>query len=184
MSYPTAATIVRRFMARRSTPPPPAGVLLRDVVADDLPVLFEDQLDPDAARMAAFTPRDREAFMAHWTGILGDETLIAKAVVVDGAVAGNVVSFEQSGDRLVGYWIGKRHWGKGIATVALSQFLDLETTRPLFARVAKHNVASIRVLEKCGFAISGEGVADADARGPQVEELILKLGGQRETDRF
>jgi RimJ/RimL family protein N-acetyltransferase len=171
-------------MARASTPPPLGEVLLRDVVADDLPVLFDDQLDPEAARMAAFTPRDRESFMAHWAGILGDETVIGKTVVVDGVVAGNVVSFEQSGDRLVGYWIGKRHWGKGIATGALSQFLDLVTTRPLFARFAKHNVASIRVLEKCGFAVSGEEVADAGARGPRVDEFILKLDGQRETGRF
>jgi RimJ/RimL family protein N-acetyltransferase len=41
--------------------------------------------------------------------------------------------------------------GRGIATEAISAFLLLEQTRPLYASVAKHNAASIRVLQKCGF---------------------------------
>ena len=162
-------------MGRRSSRPSAGEVVLRDVIADDLPIFFEDQLDPAAGRMAAFAPRDRETFVAHWTKILGDETVITKTVVVDGNVAGNVVSFEQSGERLVGYWIGKQYWGRGIATLALSQFLDVVTARPLFAHVAKHNVASVRVLEKCGFTVSGEEIGDAHERGQQVEEFILKL---------
>ena len=144
-------------------------VELRDVIEADLPVFFEQQLDPDAVRMAAFPSRDRDAFTAHWGRILGDETVIKKAVLLDGRVAGNVVSWEQDGDRLVGYWIGKEYWGKGVATRALSEFLGQVNTRPLYARVAKHNVASIRVLEKSGFIVSGEGEAD------DVEELVMKL---------
>jgi RimJ/RimL family protein N-acetyltransferase len=72
-------------------------------------------------------------------------------------VAGNIVTFEQDGEREVGYWIGREYWGKGIATEALSQFLDhIEVHRPLYAVVAKHNVGSIRVLKKCGFTTVGE----------------------------
>jgi RimJ/RimL family protein N-acetyltransferase len=147
-----------------------SGVILRDVTEDDLPIFFEDQLDPEAARMAAFASRDLDAFMVHWTRILGDETVITKTIVFDGAVAGNVVSFEWSGRREVGYWIGRRHWGKGIATTALSAFLCHDTTRPLYAGVAKHNLASIRVLEKCGFTIVDEG-GDPD----QAEHVLLEL---------
>jgi RimJ/RimL family protein N-acetyltransferase len=138
---------------------------LRDVKEDDLPVFFEHQLDPDATRMAAFPPRDRNAFMAHWTRIMADETVIKKAILFDGDVAGNVVSFVRSGEREVGYWIGKNYWGRGVATQALSEFLDHIETRPLYGHVARHNVASIRVLEKCGFRISGE----------EQEDVILKL---------
>ena len=48
-------------------------------------------------------------------------------------------------------------------------------TRPLYAHVAKHNVASRRVLEKCGFRVFGmEWILDTEGR-QQVEELILKL---------
>ncbi|PYQ34013.1 MAG: hypothetical protein DMF55_10480, partial [Acidobacteria bacterium] len=92
-----------------------------------------------------------------------------KTILFDGRVAGNIVSFQQLGRPLVGYWIGKEYWGRGIATRALSEFLNHVTARPLHARVAKHNRASIRVLEKCGFRICGED------RGPLVEEFILKV---------
>ncbi len=150
-------------------------VLLRDVRKDDLPIFFEHQLDPDANRMAAFPARERDAFMVHWTKILGDETVTKKTILLDGTVAGNIVSFEQFGKPLVGYWIGKSYWGKGVATKALSEFLNHAKMRPLYAHVAKHNIASIRVLEKCGFKISGEDKAVATAGGEEVEELILKL---------
>lgn len=52
---------------------------------------------------------------------------------------------------LKSYWIGKQYWGKGIATEALLNFLPKLKVRPLYARAAKENPASIRVLEKCGF---------------------------------
>ncbi|MGH2528183.1 MAG: GNAT family N-acetyltransferase [Actinomycetota bacterium] len=150
-------------------------IFLRDVTEDDLPIFFEHQLDPEANQMAAVPARDREAFTAHWTKILGDDTVTKKTVLFDGQVAGNVVSFERFGEREVGYWIGRQYWGKGVATRALSEFLDHVTTRPLYARVAKHNVASLRVLEKCGFTISGHDTAPADTGGQDLEEVILKL---------
>ena len=147
------------------------AVTLREVTDDDLPLFFEHQLDPDATAMAAFPARDRDAFTAHWTRIRGDETVILRSILCDREVVGNVVSWESDGERYVGYWIGKEHWGHGIASAALAALLDDVTTRPLHARAAKHNVASIRVLEKCGFAISAE-CTDGD-----VEEVLLVLRG-------
>jgi len=147
------------------------------VTEGDLPVFFEHQLDPEATRMAAFAPRDRDAFMAHWrTNVLGDDSAVVKTVVVDERVAGNVVSwFAKDGRRVVGYWIGREYWGKGVATSALSEFLGHVTTRPLYAHVAKHNIASIRVLEKNGFTILNEDAGPADLPGDDVEELLLEL---------
>lgn len=141
-------------------------VLLRDVVPGDLPVFFEHQLDPVATQMAAFPSRDREAFMAHWAKILADATIHKQTILFEDRVAGNMVSWEQDGQREVGYWLGQEYWGKGIASRALALFLDHVTTRPLYAHVAKHNTGSCRVLEKCGFELSGEN----------MEEFILKLG--------
>ncbi len=152
-------------MARQAPNPLTGDVRLRDVTADDIPIFFEHQLDPDATQMAAFPARDRQAFTAHWSRILDDETLAKKTILVDGQVAGNIGSWEQDGERYVGYWLGRSYWGKGVATRALAAFLDHVKVRPLYARVARHNLASRRVLEKCGFTISGE----------EVEELILKL---------
>src|SRR6476469_7403639 len=111
-------------MDTRSPSASTSSVLLRDVTEADLPIFFEQQLDPVATQMAAFPARDRQAFMAHWANILGDETVITQTVLFDGHVAGNVVSFELSGTRNVCYWIGRQYWGKGIATTALAAFLD------------------------------------------------------------
>jgi RimJ/RimL family protein N-acetyltransferase len=130
--------------------------VLRDVVESDLPVFFEHQQDPEATAMADFPARDREAFDAHWARILADDTLTKKTIVFEGQVAGNAVSWSQDGRRLVGYWLGKEFWGKGLATRALAELVDELGTRPLHAYVANTNIGSIRVLEKCGFVPSDE----------------------------
>jgi RimJ/RimL family protein N-acetyltransferase len=148
--------------------------VLRDVVETDLDAFFEHQSDPGASRMAAVPARDRDAFTGHWARVLSDEAVTKKTVLVDGDVAGNVVSWEQDDRRLVGYWIARAYWGRGVATSALSQFLGHLRTRPLFAHVATHNVGSIRVLEKCGFTVYAEAERVVDERG-DVEELTLKL---------
>ena len=126
--------------------------------------------------MAAFPSRERAAFDAHWADkVLCDDTVVKKTIVFDGEVAGYVVCFEQSGRPLVGYWIGRRYWGRGVATRALSEFLRGVGTRPLYAYVAKHNAGSIRVLEKSGFRICGEGRASREVA--EVEELTFRLDG-------
>ena len=152
--------------------PPP--ISLRDVIQADLPTLFEQQLDPDATAMAAFPSRDQESFMAHWAKIMADEKVIIRTILFDSQVAGSVVSWEVEGEREVGYWLGKEFWGKGIATQALTQYIGLVKTRPLYAHVARHNVGSRRVLEKCGFKLIGEDTYTNPA-GAEVEEFILKL---------
>ena len=160
-------------------PDPATGdVRLREVTEDDLPILFEHQRDPVANRIAEFPARGRDAFMAHWHGILSDEAVICRTVVVGEQVAGNVVCFERYGVREVGYWIGRDHWGKGVATRALSELLGLVDARPLYGRVGKDNVASIRVLEKCGFRVSDEAIGPTDAPDDGVEEVLLKLDGR------
>src|SRR4029434_699372 len=92
-------------------------VRLREVTEADLPVLFEQQLDADAVRMANFPSRDRDAFFAHWARILSDDTSVKKTIVLDDAVAENIGSWQAApGERLVGYWIGKEFWGRGVAS--------------------------------------------------------------------
>ena len=149
-------------------------VRLRNVEPDDLPIFYEQQLDADATRMAAFPSRDRAAFDAHWaTNILGNPAAITQTILVDGQVAGNIGSWPQDSGRLVGYWIGKEYWGKGVATRALAAFLRLVTERPLHAHVVKHNVGSIRVLEKCGFSVERE--EGVEVVGKDVAELVFVL---------
>jgi RimJ/RimL family protein N-acetyltransferase len=156
----------------------PGRVTLREVIETDLDVFFENQRDPQANRMAAFTakdPSDREAFDRQWARILADDEVIIRTILYNGQVAGSVLSYIQSDEREVSYWLGREYWGKGIATQSLAQYLDQVKARPLYARVAKDNLASLRVLEKCGFKITGEDRGFANARGEEVEEYFLTL---------
>jgi RimJ/RimL family protein N-acetyltransferase len=154
-------------------------LVLRNVVNDDLPIFFEYQLDPEANYMAAFTAKDptnQETFMAHWHKILANEENIIKTIIFNGRVVGSVSSYEEEGKPEVTYWLGKEYWGKGIATWALKEFLAHHNqTRPIYARVAKDNLGSRRVLEKCGFKIVGESKGFANARGQEIEEFLLDL---------
>lgn len=154
------------------------AVLLRALVEDDLNHFFAHQLDADANWMAAFTaknPADRAAFDAHWRKILADERIILRTILYGEEVAGHITVHPWFGEPEISYWLGKAYWGKGIATAALSTFLGLATMRPLHARVAQDNIASRRVLEKCGFTIIGADKGFAQARGTIVEEFILRL---------
>jgi RimJ/RimL family protein N-acetyltransferase len=150
-------------------------VELRDAIETDLPIFYEQQLDPEAIQMAAFPTRGKDAFMAHWSRIITDDSVLIKTILFHGDVAGNIVCFEQLGEHEIGYWLGKEYWGKGIASQALTQFLEYIETRPLYAHVAKHNVGSRRVLEKCGFNVVAEDKFFSKVFGADVEEYILIL---------
>ena len=151
---------------------------LREVRDEDLAVLFEQWADPVAAHMAAFTApdhMDRDAFERRWSRVRADETGIARVIVVDGEVAGSIASWGDPDEREVTYWIGRSYWGKGIASAALNAFLTVEPSRPLHARVAYDNVASRRVLEKCGFRVVATEQGFAESRSGEIEEFVLRL---------
>jgi RimJ/RimL family protein N-acetyltransferase len=155
------------------------ALVLREMVEDDLAVFFEHQREPAAVHMAAFTsadPADRDAFMVHWGKLLDAEGLIRRTVVVEGGVAGMVVGFESDGVPEVTYWLGEAYWGRGLATRALRRFLQEDRRRPLYARAAKDNAGSIRVLENCGFVWFGEAAGYAPARGEVIAEVVYRLG--------
>ena len=156
----------------------PADVRLRAIADADLPTLFEQQLDPAANHMAAFThpdPADRAAFDAHWAKIHADPTVTQMTILADGAVAGWVGSYGPPDEPEVTYWLGREFWGRGLATQALRQFLAIQTQRPIYARAAQDNLGSVRVLEKCGFQHLGVERGFANARGAEIEEVRLVL---------
>lgn len=155
-----------------------SAIHLRDVQEDDVPLFFQHQRDEEANWMAAFTaqdPTDRQAFMAHWARIMADKNVLIKTILLGDEVVGSVLSYVEEGDPEVSYWIDKAHWGKGIVTQALGAFLQLNPARPIYARVAKDNIGSLRVLQKCGFIIIGEDKGYANARQTEVVEYLLEL---------
>ncbi|MFP3990472.1 GNAT family N-acetyltransferase [Streptomyces sp. E11-3] len=154
-------------------------IALRPVHDSDLPVFFRQMNDPEACRMAAFTaedPSDRTRFDAHWARIRASDDVV-RTVLADGDVVGSAAVYGAPGEREVTYWIDRPYWGRGLATATLRALLDLVPERPLYARAAADNAASIRVLEKCGFVVTGHDRGFAHARGEETDEVVLALHG-------
>ena len=149
-------------------------VELRNVTADDVPTLFEHQNDPVVRSMAVIPHWPRDEFQARWEKHLANDAVCKRAIWADGQLVGSILSFDRNGLREVGYAIGRTHWGKGIGSAALRQFLSCELARPLTAVVSAHNLASLQVAQKCGFVISGERRQTAE-NGEQSSLVILTL---------
>ena len=122
--------------------------------------------DSDVARYMTrrfphpYTQRDAD----EWIGIaVAGRSGHILAIEVDGALAGGIgvepLRGERIGTALFGYWLGRAYWGRGIATEAarmLSDFaLQQGNLRRLEATVFAPNVASAKVLTKCGFTLEG-----------------------------
>ena len=156
----------------------PDNVQLRLVADSDLPIFFEHQRDPLGVHMAAFTiqdPDDRAAFDDHWRRLLSDPTILMRTIEVNGQPAGHVSSYVGDVGLEITYWLGREYWGRGIASAALQAFLLVQTHRPLRGRAAADNAASLRVLERCGFARVGQARGFANARQAEIDEILLEL---------
>lgn len=154
-------------------------VKLRAVRDSDLDAFFAHQRDPAAIRMVAFSsrdPEDRALFDAQWANIRRDPVIVMRTIEVEGRPAGYVGCFERDGKTEVCYYLGRSFWGHGIASTALARFIGAKAIRPLYAAVAADNTGSIRVVEKCGFAVIDRLRSFAQARGEEIEELVLRLG--------
>ena len=149
------------------------SVSLRPIIESDLEAIFVHQSDPIANQLAQFPPRDREAFFKHWhQNILGQVNVLPRAIVVDGKFVGNIGHWQSDGQALIGYWIDREYWGKGIATQTLAQFLPLVSLRPLFAHVAKHNLASQRVLLRHGFVLTDQLIQESEDTEALLEFVL------------
>jgi RimJ/RimL family protein N-acetyltransferase len=154
------------------------GVKLRILETADLDQLFEWERDPRAVAMAAFTradPSDRAAFDVHYQRVRNDPDVTMRAIEEDGALAGMIASFTMEGEREISYWIDPSRWGRGLASAALDAFVQVEVTRPLFARVAEHNIGSAKVLTRAGFGRVDSETSYADGVGRDVVEHIYRL---------
>jgi RimJ/RimL family protein N-acetyltransferase len=151
---------------------------LRPTEISDLEHLFLFQLDAEAGYLAAFMPEDpsdKNAYIKKYEGLLTNPTVNMQTILVDENIAGSISKFEIEGEAEITYWIDKKFWGQGIATTALKYLLSIESTRPIFGRVAFDNLGSQKVLEKCGFVKIGKDKGFANARQTEIEEFIYKI---------
>lgn len=131
----------------------PLSVSLRPLAQQDLPTLFAIQQDPAGGRLAGVLPRDRAGFDLAMERAMSDPAFTVRAIIADGGLAGSMACFKRDGRDFIGYWLAREHWGRGIATRAVMLLIEERAARPLYARVARHNIASLRVLLKCGFRV-------------------------------
>ncbi len=151
---------------------------LRDLNDDDLDAVFEMMRDPEAVRMAAFTgadPDDRDAFDA-WIARNRALEGVLQFVVTDAAAS--PAPPRPSTSRPTAK---SRTGSPGTpGAAALRPRLCSCCSRgsrcgPWRARVAVHNGASRRVLEKCGFTEVSRDSGFAPGVGRIVEEIVYVL---------
>ncbi|WP_112795858.1 GNAT family N-acetyltransferase [Rhizobium sp. SYY.PMSO] len=73
----------------------------------------------------------------------------------------------------IGYWLGEPYWNQGYTTEAAHALIDMvfrtrENVAQIDARCRVMNVASRRVIQKCGFQFQGSGLAASLALGSTV----------------
>ena len=73
----------------------------------------------------------------------------------------------------IGYWLGEPYWNQGCTTEAAHALVDMvfrtrESVAQIDARCRVMNVASRRVVQKCGFQFQGSGLAASLALGSTV----------------
>lgn len=86
---------------------------------------------------------------------------------------------EKNRNAEIGYWLGKKYWGKGYATEAVSLILrygfkELKLFR-IWARVFHPNLTSIRLLEKVGFTLEGRLRNNIKKSGRWLDELCYGI---------
>ncbi|MFM9873401.1 MAG: GNAT family N-acetyltransferase [Fimbriimonadaceae bacterium] len=138
---------------------------------------FEFESDIVAVHMAAFASlaTDLSQFKEMWTRRIDNTTATNRTILLGDQVVGGILSYPMEKGRHIGYWIDRNHWGQGIATQALNQFLEIEKTRPVIATCVSDNIGSRKVLEKNGFIYTHSENHPAPARNEIVEEAFFIL---------
>lgn len=155
-------------------------ITLRRTVAADVALLHALELDEASNQLAGTKPRDWRTFSARWTEILADTDgtvtgVTPRVILADGEPVGSVNIAPHEGHASIGYWISREHWGRGIATKAVALMLGEFASRPLYATVAGHNLPSLRVLLKSGFAAHSRHITPETTRTFQRETVTLIL---------
>jgi RimJ/RimL family protein N-acetyltransferase len=157
---------------------------LRQWFGSDADPLVPLANDPYVARYLGhvfpqpYTRADAERWLREQSAT---DTLRNFAIEANGELAGGIGFIigtgERAGTAALGYWLGRRFWGRGIATEAVQTVtqwaFDALRLRRVWANVMDPNVASARVLEKAGFSLEAR-MRDAisDRRGVVHDELI------------
>jgi hypothetical protein len=113
--------------------------------------------------------------MAHWSRLLSSDSVLLRKIILFGGGHRPYLQLGAGRGTRSHLLAGSRLLGPGAGDPGAGGLSGRRTTRPLYARAAKDNTGSLRVLEKCGFTITGEDRGYANARGEEVDEYLLAL---------
>ncbi len=162
-----------------------ARLLLRPGWAEDAPALAKAIADEMIVRNLASAPwpfslRDAEAFLAAPRDPVLPSLLIFERTDGEPLLVGSCgLGRRASGNVELGYWIARPFWGRGFATEAGRQLVEIARTLGLRRLEASHfldNPASGRVLEKLGFRSTGLVAPRLScARGEEIPARFFRL---------
>ncbi|HEX8238131.1 MAG TPA: GNAT family N-acetyltransferase [Allosphingosinicella sp.] len=161
-------------------------LLLRPGWSQDAPALFEAIADERVVRNLAsapwpYTPADAEAFLATERKTSEPSLLIFRCSHGAPELIGGIgFGRRPTGETEFGYWLVRRHWGRGYATEAGRALLATARhglrVKRLDSAHFLDNPASGRVLEKLGFRPTGMIVLRYSAgRGEAAPCRLFKL---------
>lgn len=107
----------------------------------------------------------------------GDGPLVYPVLLRDGTNIGYVQLVPVDEGCEVGYHIGKEYTGRGYATEALTAFLADIMEKKKLAQVwgicVAENVASKKVMEKCGFHLEYEGMGEYQGEMRPIAKYVF-----------
>ena len=159
-------------------------LVITDFRSDMAKVVHLGSLDEDTRRFLPDEVFETETIAAEVIADLmecysGTEGPFVHPIMADGVYAGYVQLVPIESGWEIGYHVVKDMTGRGYATEAVQAFLPVMMDRLELTQVAgicdAENVASIRVLEKCGFArvFEGEAVYHGEMK-PVVKMIYTK----------
>jgi RimJ/RimL family protein N-acetyltransferase len=135
-----------------------------------------------------YTPADAAAWFAF---LQSQDDPEGWAIEIDGEAVGGIGLRRGEGEFAhaaeLGYWLGEPFWGRGLMTRVVRAVLPAVVARWNLARVTAYaataNAASIRVLERAGFAREGLMLARAVRDGEVQDHVVFGRVDERRLPR-
>ncbi len=158
-------------------------LVLRAPVERDLPAIADLLSDIAVSRMLARVPHPYRLDDARrWYEAIrrpGAEDWRIFVIGFEGRAVGSIGFRNRAGEQTIGYWLGRPYWGRGLmsetARAAIEWFFSANDDAALYSGVFEDNPASLRIQEKLGFEVIGNGLEDCVATGEPRRELKTRL---------
>jgi RimJ/RimL family protein N-acetyltransferase len=153
-------------------------LLLRRASMDDAAAMHVIMSDPRAMRYWSTPPHADLGETERWMASMVEADPAASddfIVTLDGVLIGKLGAWKLPE---VGFLIDAAHWGKGYASEAMTAFIERRRTlgsTELNADVDPRNLASLKLLERCGFEETHRAKGTWQVGDELCDSVYLKL---------